>query len=33
VGGVPEVLPEEIIIFSQPDEDGKNSIFFKKICC
>lgn len=25
VGGVPEVLPDDMIIFAKPDEDGKSS--------
>ena len=32
VGGVPEVLPEDMISFALPEEDGKTNLFFKRVC-
>lgn len=29
VGGVPEILPEDMISFASPDEDGRCHIYFK----
>jgi glycosyltransferase involved in cell wall biosynthesis len=26
VGGVPEILPEDMIVFAQPDEDGSSPL-------
>ena len=28
VGGVPEILPEDMISFANPDEDGNGSLIF-----
>ena len=31
VGGVPEILPEDMISFAEPEEDG-SSFFFRPLC-
>jgi len=33
VGGVPEILPEDMISFAEPDEDGQSLQFWLSITC
>ena len=33
VGGVPEILPEDMISFAEPEEDGMFYILFLALCC